>query len=83
MACDLVEAGGLRLADTVAEADELAATAALLHDEGVAHRLLTRDALQAVFPAAEGYHGALELQSCEGTQPLASNQGRRSLSWSR
>lgn len=73
--CDLVDAGGLRLAETEHEAAELAEAAALLQQQDIPHRLLSADQVRARFPAAAGFFGALQLPGEAIVQPVAMVRG--------
>ena len=73
--CSLVRGGGLRLAETAHEADELRAAAALLAREGIAHELLSAQDVLARFPAGRGYFGALFLPGEAILQPVAMVRG--------
>ncbi len=75
VACDLVDQGGLRLAETPHEAQELAEAAALLRAERVPHELLDEAAVHARFPAATAFHGALFLPGEAIVQPAAMVRG--------
>jgi glycine/D-amino acid oxidase-like deaminating enzyme len=75
IACDLVDAGGLRLAETAHEARELADAAAMLADEGIEHELLPAAALAQRFPAASGYFGGLQLPGEAIVQPVTMVRG--------
>jgi len=73
--CDLVDAGGLRLAETEHEQRELEQAAALLRAEGIAHELLDARGLAEVLPPAEGFFGALRLPGEAIVQPVAMVRG--------
>jgi gamma-glutamylputrescine oxidase len=72
--CDLVDGGGLRLAQTEHEARELAEAAALLEAEGIPHRLWSEADVAARLPLV-GFHGALELPGEAIVQPVRMVQG--------
>jgi glycine/D-amino acid oxidase-like deaminating enzyme len=59
--CGLVQQGGLRMAETPHEAEELSQAADLLAAEGIQHELLDTLALANRFRAGRNYHGALFL----------------------
>jgi glycine/D-amino acid oxidase-like deaminating enzyme len=73
--CSLVQGGGLRLAETAHEADELREAAALLRGQGIAHELLSPADLALRFPAGRGYFGAMYLPGEAIVQPLAMVRG--------
>jgi glycine/D-amino acid oxidase-like deaminating enzyme len=75
IACDLVDQGGLRLAETAHEARELAEAAALLAAEDIAHELLPAAALAQRVPAARGYFGGLQLPGEAIVQPVTMVRG--------
>jgi glycine/D-amino acid oxidase-like deaminating enzyme len=72
---DLVDAGGLRLAQTPHEQQELAQAAELLAQEGIAHELLDAGALRQVLPPATGFFGALHLPGEAIVQPVRMVRG--------
>lgn len=69
--CDLVDGGGLRLAETEHEHAELVEAADMLRAEAIPHTLLDVSALRARLPVAHGFHGALELPGEAIVQPAA------------
>lgn len=73
--CDLEPAGGLRLAESEHEAVELREASELMTAEDIEHELLDATALRAVFPAAEGFFGALRLPGEAIVQPAAMVRG--------
>jgi glycine/D-amino acid oxidase-like deaminating enzyme len=73
--CGFAQRGGLRLAETEHEQDELADAARLLAGEGIEHELLDADALARVFPGARGFFGALALPGEAVVQPAAMVRG--------
>ncbi|MBK8101220.1 MAG: FAD-binding oxidoreductase [Planctomycetes bacterium] len=73
--CDLVADGGLRLAETAHEWDELQQAATLLSEEGHPHELVEPARLPALFPAARGYFGGLRLIGEAIVQPVAMVRG--------
>lgn len=73
--CDLVDGGGLRLAETPHEAEELAEASALLRQHGAAHELLSVEQVRAMLPVAEGYFGALWLPGEAIVQPVEMVRG--------
>jgi glycine/D-amino acid oxidase-like deaminating enzyme len=75
IACDLVDGGGLRLAETPHEAIELADAAAQLRQHSVPHELLSPAGVRARVPAAEGFFGALWLPGEAIVQPVAMVRG--------
>lgn len=75
VACDLLQRGGLRLAETAHEWTELEAAAALLAAEGKPHRLVTQSELTAWLPAGAGFHGALHLPGEAIVQPVRMVRG--------
>jgi gamma-glutamylputrescine oxidase len=68
--CGLIESGGLRLAETEHEADELAEAAALLREEDIPHELCSVADLPTRLPAGRGFHGALFLPGEAVVQPV-------------
>lgn len=60
IACELLEGGGYRLAETEHEWEELEEAAALLRKENLPHRLHDAKATRDMLPAV-GFHGMLEL----------------------
>ncbi len=75
VACDLVAAGGLRLAETAHEWQELQEAAALLAAEGKAHQLVPPAELPRWLPPARGFCGALHLPGEAIVQPAAMVRG--------
>lgn len=75
IACDFTEAGGLRLAETPHEWQELQQASVLLQQAGIAHQLLDAAAAAAALPAARGFHGALRLLGEAIVQPVAMVRG--------
>ncbi len=73
--CDFTAAGGLRLAETEHEWQELESAAKLLTEEGFEHELCDRGALAELLPAAVGFHGALRLAGEACVQPAAMVRG--------
>lgn len=73
--CGLVQNGGLRLSETAHEQRELELAATLLGREGIAHELLTANALATRFAAGRGYHGGLFLPGEAILQPVAMVRG--------
>ncbi|MFO1052820.1 MAG: FAD-binding oxidoreductase [Planctomycetota bacterium] len=73
--CGLRADGGLRLAETEHEMRELREAAALLHEDGIAHRLIEHDAVRDALPAAQGFFGALHLPGEAIVQPVAMVRG--------
>ncbi|MBK8974450.1 MAG: FAD-binding oxidoreductase [Planctomycetes bacterium] len=73
--CDLVPAGGLRLAESEHELVELTEAAALLAADGIEHELLDRAELARRLPVAQGFHGALRLPGEAIVQPVAMVRG--------
>jgi len=73
--CALVHGGGLRLAESPHEAEELRAAADLLRAEGIAHDLLDEPAIRRLFPAARGWSAALFLPGEATVQPVALVRG--------
>lgn len=69
--CDLVDGGGLRLAETEHERAELVEAADMLRAEAIPHTLLDAAALRARLPVAHGFHGGLELPGEAIVQPAA------------
>ena len=67
--------GGLRLAATEHEFEELSESAAALAADGVEHRLLTKAALAGRLPVASGFHGALALADEGVVQPVRLVEG--------
>jgi sarcosine oxidase len=78
IACDLVDEGGLRLADSASEQDELRETAALLREHGLPHRLLEEDEVRALLPGV-GFCGGLILPGEALVQPVAMVRGLATL----
>ena len=75
IACDLHEAGGLRLAETEHEFAELAEASRLLTEDGIHHELLDADETAAALPLSTGFHGALRLAGEAVVQPAAMVRG--------
>ncbi|HLQ36245.1 MAG TPA: FAD-dependent oxidoreductase, partial [Planctomycetota bacterium] len=73
--CDLVQDGGLRLAETAHEWQELQQAAALLQQEGIAHELVPAAEVHDRFPAARGFFGALHLPGESIVQPVQMVRG--------
>jgi len=69
IACDLVQAGGLRLAETEHEWRELQQAAALLRAEHKPHELFDAGDVAHRLPAARGYFGGLFLAGEAIVQP--------------
>ncbi len=69
--CDLVDGGGLRLAESEHEQAELIQAARLLDAEGIPHTLLDAAALATRLPPARDFHGALALPGEAIVQPAA------------
>jgi gamma-glutamylputrescine oxidase len=67
--CDLRPGGGLRLAQTEHEWDELQETAGFLSTDGIPHRLHAAEAVPSLLPAV-GFCGALELPGEAVVQPV-------------
>ena len=75
VACGFVQRGGLRLAETMHEATELTAAAALLAAEGIDHELVEEQSLRDWLPGAVGFHGALHLPGEACVQPAMMVRG--------
>lgn len=75
IACDLRHAGGLRLAQTEHEWQELQQAAALLTAENRAHELVPATGIAERLPLAQGFHGGLFLQDEAIVQPAAMVRG--------
>ncbi|MEC9047996.1 MAG: FAD-dependent oxidoreductase [Planctomycetota bacterium] len=73
--CSLEQAGGLRLAETVHEQEELRKAAALLRADGRRHELLEAADVAARLPRSRGYHGGLFLEEEAIVQPAAMVRG--------
>lgn len=73
--CDLQQHGGLRLAETPHEAEELQQAAELLAQRQLPHQLLTAAEVATVLPAARGFHGGLRLPGEAIVQPAAMVRG--------
>lgn len=59
--CGFERSGGLRLAETEHEYDELVESAELLTEESIDHTLFVADDVARHLPAGVGFHGALHL----------------------
>jgi len=77
--CGLVEGGGLRLAETDHEAEELREAAALLHAEGIEHEVFDAERVHEVLPASRGFRGAMLLPGEACVQPAAMVRGLANL----
>lgn len=75
LACDLVPAGGLRLAVSEHEQRELEEASALMREDGIAHELLPAADVERVLPAARGFFGVLRLPGEAIVQPAAMVRG--------
>lgn len=75
IACDLVQNGGLRLAETEHEWSELKQAAELLASEGKPHELLDIDAVRQRLPLGEGFFGGLFLAEEAIVQPARMVRG--------
>lgn len=73
--CDLAQRGGLRLAETSHEWQELQQAGALLAADGHAHTLVPPGDLARWLPPARGFHGALHLPGEAIVQPVAMVRG--------
>lgn len=73
--CGFAAAGGLRLAETEHEQDELGEASALLTAEKIEHALIPAGELAQWLPEATGFHGALHLPGEAVVQPAAMVRG--------
>ncbi|GAB4152528.1 MAG: FAD-dependent oxidoreductase [Planctomycetota bacterium] len=77
--CDLRRAGGLRLAETPHEREELAEASEKLLGDGIPHRLLDEKAVREMLPGARGFFGAIELPGEAVVQPARMARGLGSM----
>ncbi len=75
VACSFRPAGGLRLAETEHENEELATAAALMSEEGFEHQLLDRAEVEAKLPDSRDFFGALYLPGEACVQPTQMVRG--------
>ena len=73
--CDFVQEGGLRLASSESELDELRESSQIMRAEGIAHRLLEADEVEAALPLSRGFFGALYLEREAIFDPAAFVEG--------
>lgn len=73
--CGLLAAGGLRLAETAHEWQELQQASALLRASDLPHLLLDQAAAAAALPAGRGFFGALQVPGEAVLQPAAMVRG--------
>ena len=59
--CDFVQEGGLRLASSASELEELRESSAIMRREGIEHRLLDAAEVARELPLSRGFFGALFL----------------------